>query len=82
MNPPRPSAFHDAENRLRRDWLGFTEVWQRTADVWKDQRRQQFEERFLAGLPGVMSRTTAEIIHFRETLHRAMQAISDDEPTQ
>lgn len=81
MNPPRPSTFHDAETQLRRDWIAFTEVWQRTADDWKDNRRQQFEERYLAELPGVMSRTTAEIVHFRETLHRAMQALSDDEPT-
>ena len=82
MNQPRLAGLHDAENRLRRDWLAFTEVWQRTGDVWRDQRRQQFETRHLAQLPGVMSRTAAEIAHFRETLHRALQAISDDEATR
>ncbi|WP_164104092.1 hypothetical protein [Candidatus Laterigemmans baculatus] len=79
MNPPRSGAFHDAENQLRRDWLSFTAVWQRTAEHWKDARRRQFETEYLAELPGAMSHTAAEIVRFRETLQKALRALSDDE---
>lgn len=79
MEPPRIGAFHDAENQLRRDWLAFTAVWQRTAEHWQDSRRRQFETQHLAELPGAMSQTAAEIVRFRETLQKAIRALSDDE---
>ena len=51
MQTPRVSALTDCENRLRRDWLAFVEVWQRTAEVWRDHRRRQFEDEHLREVP-------------------------------
>ncbi len=80
LHAPRIGALHDTENRLRRDWQEFATVWQQTAETWKDQRRREFEDQHLRELPGVLSRCNAEMNEFRETLLRAMHALSDSDP--
>ena len=82
MQPPRIPALLDAENRLRRDWQNFAAVWQATAETWKDGRRSQFENEQLKELPGVLSRTNAEIAQFRELITKAAKALSDREPIE
>lgn len=82
MQPPRIPALLDAENRLRRDWQNFASVWQSTAETWKDARRSQFENEQLKELPGVLSRTNAEVAQFRELVTKAAKALSDQEPIE
>lgn len=82
MQPPRIPALLDAENRLRRDWQNFASVWQSTAETWKDARRRQFENEQLKELPGVLSRTNAEVAQFRELVTKAAKALSDQEPIE
>jgi hypothetical protein len=78
MQPPRVPALLDAENRLRREWLAFASVWQKTAETWKDARRNQFENQHLKELPGLLSRTTAELTAHRELVMKASRALSDN----
>ena len=80
MQPPRIPALLDAENRLRRDWQAFAVVWQKTEETWKDSRRQQFENDHLKELPGLLSRTNAELVQFREMVSHAYRSLSDQEP--
>lgn len=79
MRTPRLAALNDVENRLRRDWQDFIVHWQATAEVWKDRRRQQFEEEYLNDLPAMLTRTTAELTQFRESLQQAMRTLADNE---
>jgi hypothetical protein len=69
----------ECENRLRRDWQNFADVWVRTAELWRDQRRRQFEQEFLAELPAVLSRCQATVSEFEEVLRRTRQSLADPE---
>ena len=80
MQPPRIPAIQDAENRLRHEWQEFVTAWQTTAETWKDGRRNQFENDHLKELPGMLSRTTAEIANFRELVYKASRSLADNEP--
>jgi hypothetical protein len=79
MKPPRIPVLLDAENRLRHDWQQFIIVWQATADTWKDSRRQQFENEHLKELPGLLSRTSIELMEFRDLLQKAARSLSDND---
>lgn len=79
MKPPRISVLLDAENRLRHDWQQFTIVWQATADTWKDSRRQQFENEHLQELPPLLSRTSIELMKFRDLMQKAARSLSDSD---
>lgn len=79
MRPPSVAALIECQNRMRRDWQAFTEVWQRVKPLWRDQRQRQFTEEFLEPLPPALSRCQAETQHFQETLQRSIHLLADPE---
>lgn len=67
----------DCENRYRRNWQDFTRRWRAVKEQWRDQRREQFEQQHLSGLPTALNHLSASMGELREALQAAERELRD-----
>ncbi len=69
----------DCENRGRRHWSEFTQLWARVKQGWRDRRCQQFEREHLAEFPAALNRLAAASQELQGSLRRAERDLADPE---
>ncbi len=69
----------DAENRIKRDFLDFSRLWQDVKQDWNDDRSRQFERDNLSTLGPCLSRFTAQLAEFSDAVRKAEHALRDDQ---
>ncbi len=77
----RIGRLSDCENRIRRDFVEFSRLWAETTESWSDDRRKQFERERLSTLGPSLSRFSAEMHEFCETLQKANESLRESNPT-
>ena len=79
LEPLNISTLIDAQNRFRKDFVEFARIWQDAKDNWKDDRARRFEQEHLASLGPSLSRFSAALNEFTETLRAAQTALNDQD---
>ena len=69
----------DGENRLRRDFVEFSRLWQAVKEDWLDERRDRFEHEHLSTIGPSLNRFTAELHEFCESIRQAERALKDEQ---
>ena len=68
----------DAENRIKRDFLEFSRLWQEVKQDWSDDRSRQFERDHLTSLGPCLSRFAAQLSEFTDAVRKADRTLRDD----
>jgi hypothetical protein len=77
LDPLNVAPLTDAQNRFRREFNDFARLWQETKEDWRDARAREFEREYLSPLGPSLSRFTATLAEFTETIRKSQAAIAD-----
>ena len=77
LEPLNIAPLSDAQNRFRREFNDFALTWQDAKENWRDDRARRFEQEHLASLGPSLSRFSACLAEFIDTVRRAQVAIND-----
>lgn len=73
------NRFHDAEGRLRREFTDFATALREVREVWKDERREQFERDHLEPLGPSLQRFGRELTELTRRMREADNELADRE---
>lgn len=74
--------IHEAEHRLRRDFVDFSRLWTAVREDWLDERREQFERQHLSSVGPALNRFSAALNTFCETVIKADGELEDRQRTR
>lgn len=75
-------AINDAENRIKRDFLDFSKIWQNVKEDWLDDRCRQFEQEHLASIGPCLNRFVGQMSEFTDAVRKADRALQDDQASE
>jgi len=67
----------DAQNRLRQDYRTFAVAWAKTKDVWRDKKREQFEQEHLRTIGPALARLSTTLDQLLDFAAKSDRALSD-----
>ncbi|TWT53996.1 hypothetical protein Pla22_16300 [Rubripirellula amarantea] len=69
--------IRDCENRIQRDFVEFAQLWSAVKEDWVDSRRERFEREHLTSIGPSLSRFSASLHDFLDTIHDANRDLDD-----
>ena len=82
LDPLNIAPLSDAQGRFRREFSEFADVWREAKENWRDDRARRFEQEHLSSLGPSLSRFSATLGEFIETIRRAQVQIHDPGPIE
>lgn len=77
--PLNLGTLTDAENRFRQGYVQFARQWSAVSEQWLDDRRRKFEQQHLLSIGPSLSRLSASLRLFEETVRKADRELADTE---
>ncbi|MDC0278754.1 hypothetical protein OAL43_00965 [bacterium] len=72
------AVLQNGESRLQREFSDFAVLWREVRDHWKDERRNQFENRHLKTLGPSLERFSTSLRDLSESIAQATNDLRDD----